>query len=1183
MDQDNIHPKGNRASPSPKKNGNGDIKGNSVPFSPKVPEASGGDSSGKVKYKKEAAHAGTNGAFFVDASGHYYDRETREPLYKGQDGNLYHQKEALDQGVVTKQQIEQDRVQAYYDARGTAVNAPVVSPTASGSASLDFMVDSAAAKAHLVQLRSDAGFGANLSGFTPDASYQSMMKIADRERQVFPSPDAAFAQSRIFSENISNGLNPEDAYVKARETLNEMAAQGHTAESVVAYYSHMGKEDIEFLKQNGAKLDDKENTFAYGQRNGMLVDGSHSVNPDAAEIAARVSGQDMIALDSSQATGENSTVRVVNHNLYQPTGRIATIANNSRGVLSGVSMIGQSMFYSGTGESGSGVRKAQDYATVVHLTVGMSVLNNARRVINAPLAMELNGMLDKLGASSIYNYRISLNSQLSNLGMRRVGMGISGAALTRQAQMQIIMIQAQIMKNGSTPALQSALSIAKQYRKIGFLTTFAKTPRRMKLGRRMLRVSTIGLRRMMSSDPEAFKGIDMTTRYSRAAMTAAKSFLWAGQKSAVLSIRATGAMANLSGKLAAKAGNALSKSSNPVAAKAGRGLQKYSRGIKKVGNVKRKLGVKTGHIRDKVGGFIRDPFGIKFKTRRQINAIIKKSFGKLAAKYTFLGKIKNAFGIISKVSAFVSTVVGAVVQFVLFLFGIFLLLGLFILLITTLITTILGAFDFSGYDETVQDVVVGKLEECYEEDIQKMLDLTQDYDQSTIDYDDSFRDYDKYNEMKSEADASSFIQSTNCAEIIAMTLTRFDYDIDTIAEEDDISRSEKREIEKYIEELYYGSHEIYVDVTTTSYEYDTGEVDADGNPIMGTTTRTSAALTYRSYYYEYMFDESIVSLGRSETPVIYNGGSGGGGVYGFVTSWDDMYANMRNNGFTHEGAAGMMANLAVETAGGQATWDESDIRNNFIDTTLISSDGHNSYGIVQWTGGRKTNLINWCIENNYDHTTIAGQLAFMYHEMQNSYSGTYNYLRTEGHSANDCGLYVAAHYEVCAVEYRAKRGILAETFAAMYDRYKEDWSELVSTGETIVAYAIQYEGRIHYTQGTGGYTGTRYLGPDLDQAVYKGNGTPTIGTDCSGFIYSAYKHFGITLPTYTGAYPSSNKVSLDELQPGDILWRSGHVALYIGNGQIIQASDCYGGDHSRDLNVSSVSGQSWACAYRYWE
>ena len=65
----------------------------------------------------------------------------------------------------------------------------------------------------------------------------------------------------------------------------------------------------------------------------------------------------------------------------------------------------------------------------------------------------------------------------------------------------------------------------------------------------------------------------------------------------------------------------------------------------------------------------------------------------------------------------------------------------------------------------------------------------------------------------------------------------------------------------------------------------------------------------------------------------------------------------------------------------------------------------------------------------------------------------------------------------------------------------------------------------------------------------------TNGTDCSGFVQSVYRHFGYTLPRSSSEQRSAgSEVSYSNAQPGDLICYSGHIGIYIGNGQIVHAS-----------------------------
>lgn len=91
------------------------------------------------------------------------------------------------------------------------------------------------------------------------------------------------------------------------------------------------------------------------------------------------------------------------------------------------------------------------------------------------------------------------------------------------------------------------------------------------------------------------------------------------------------------------------------------------------------------------------------------------------------------------------------------------------------------------------------------------------------------------------------------------------------------------------------------------------------------------------------------------------------------------------------------------------------------------------------------------------------------------------------------------------------------------------------TGAAVANYAMQFLGNPYVYGGT----------------------SLTNGADCSGFVMSVYKHFGVNLPHYDAADRTQGTAvsSLAEAQAGDIVCYYGHVGIYIGNGQIVNASN----------------------------
>ena len=101
---------------------------------------------------------------------------------------------------------------------------------------------------------------------------------------------------------------------------------------------------------------------------------------------------------------------------------------------------------------------------------------------------------------------------------------------------------------------------------------------------------------------------------------------------------------------------------------------------------------------------------------------------------------------------------------------------------------------------------------------------------------------------------------------------------------------------------------------------------------------------------------------------------------------------------------------------------------------------------------------------------------------------------------------------------------------------EEAEAKRVAKRQAVVDFALQFEGNPYVYGGT----------------------SLTNGADCSGFVMSVFAQFGYSLPRVAAdQYNQSAKKSVEDLEPGDLIfYGSGisHVALYIGNGQIIHAS-----------------------------
>ena len=114
-------------------------------------------------------------------------------------------------------------------------------------------------------------------------------------------------------------------------------------------------------------------------------------------------------------------------------------------------------------------------------------------------------------------------------------------------------------------------------------------------------------------------------------------------------------------------------------------------------------------------------------------------------------------------------------------------------------------------------------------------------------------------------------------------------------------------------------------------------------------------------------------------------------------------------------------------------------------------------------------------------------------------------------------------------EEEARLAKEAEEAAA---KAEEEAQAKAGTGQAVVDYACQFIGNPYVWGGT----------------------SLTNGADCSGFVQSVYAHFGVSLPRTTWDMENvGTPVSYDQAIPGDIILYDGHVGIYMGDGQIVNA------------------------------
>lgn len=875
------------------------------------------------------------------------------------------------------------------------------------------------------------------------------------------------------------------------------------------------------------------------------------------------------------------------------TGRREKVAEATKMFIGlGVNAINNTLMSSQT-IAGEGYRVFVQTVEILRDTVGVASVELVKACLRKPLQRELQGLLKQYGVENANELLKVINTRLRNAGQQPLPM-VRGVKLqiisARQLRRTII---AGKLKGIS---VKEVADIYKLAHRVGVLTTFEA---------KKTRISSRLTKTMRSF-------VSMSQKYgdiAGAGIAATYRIITTTYRSVKTTIRTTHLTAKVARILAKKAANATAKVTLFALRKTGGDvvLKKVADRVGKTG-----VGEKFSSVRSKIKDRKKSKKGkkkekfrkkrekfsskVRSKVQKKLNSIQTRIWNKLTNRFGFLRQFQRIASVISKISAMIAALISVIINLILLMIGILAGVLIITLIVWMVWSHFAALFNFSNQADKARAAAISSLSEAYEDDMNRIMELkSQGYESVNITYE-NVKDQESYDancgKKISTGDGKtddtsytigsvytheSFQQTSNAAEILSMSCVKFDYNIGDGSDDDDGKKISKRKLKKYVKGMYHGSHEIVVTENVTQ------DVDENGNVVEHKT----ADVTYRSYFYDDLFEKTEAD----ETPMTFIQSGISDGTAEGVTTEGGIYAYLRDAGFSHNGACGIMGNAQQESS-----------FNPRCETGQY-------YGLFQWDSEAKNRLIQYCSTNNLDYTTIAGQVSFVAYDVGQGESSTgraFKYtkiasiLKDVNNSPEACASVFCVGYERCVggsdpYKYKSlywpysasktysyqqlnKRIAYANAFASKYAQYQNDWSalkETISSGDTnsLVDYAKSWVGKIPYKYGGPG------RGHTLEECASK-----QLGTDCSGFVASVFKHFGVSVPTSSSGYGDSKKaVAANAIQPGDIVvWPGSHVAIYIGNDQIVHAANPKSGIIISSLSAENKYHSQTPKYYRYY-
>lgn len=644
-------------------------------------------------------------------------------------------------------------------------------------------------------------------------------------------------------------------------------------------------------------------------------------------------------------------------------------------------------------------------------------LNHQKGLIPPDKLKKLTGLykeLARMGNNPFSTYINHLNQILIANGAKAAPVSLRGMDLQAFALKQI----AKLYKHRGSftkDQFNNILAVYKQFFSLGKGTAFKDVRKISLLSNSRFVFNTI-TKQFQKHGSLAGEGLSIVLQMSRYALMALKSTLKVVKGSAQLARIA--AKTALKASILAAAGIGKLAEAHAATSAFATGVMNTSGNILNGLNTIQRGANKVGRAGSRTRSWIRDPFGVKSKTRNATNRLkskvknklkdlAKKTWGGLASRFKVLGKfdkfvrtgingagkVGKVFGTIGKVFSNVFNAVGMVVRAavntVLIILTIFIFIAIIHSLFMMLISSVTGIFDFMNSDEDVQKACIQRLNELYSDDMSISSELMSNgYILDGVSYN-TVKDDDVYAQKKEDIETDKEFSNTtsNFAEILSMTLVRFNYDLDgTVV--DKIFGTRKKKILSYVEGMYYASHNVNV----TKWSESTW-IDSDNDGKVDKEYRENhAKIVYTTYYFNQIFDlaESTDRKHKTETTV---------DAESYIPDYANAtmeeienaaYVYMRSAGFSSNGAAGTIA--AIETMSG-------------FDPTQNS----NGYGIGCWGALDRASLMTWCNTQKYDDKDLDGQIRYLVHDMVSNASIA-SVVRDDNITAREAAQVVAIKY-----------------------------------------------------------------------------------------------------------------------------------------------------------------------------